>query len=504
MMSHWIIAPVVLPALVAGLMVIAMRGNLILQRVASVAAIVALNAIAVALLWAATTHGAEAYFLGDWPAPFGIVLVLDRLSAMMVALLSALALVVVLYAIGSGWDRRGAHFHPLLQFLLMGIGGAFLTGDAFNLFVFFEVLLIASYGLMVHAGGGTRTRAGIQYVAFNLVGSSLFLFALALVYGVTGTLNMADLAVKLPTLPEGDFALIRVAGVMLIMVFAIKGALVPLQFWLPGTYANSPGVVAAMFAVMTKIGAYATLRFGTLVFPPELAATGDMLATLLLPAGLITLALGAIGVLGATTLPRLAAFGGIASMGTAFVAVSAFTPQTTTAALYYILHSTLATAAMFLVADLVTRRRAHARLDEVTAPLPQSGLIASLYLAAAVAMAGMPPLSGFIGKLLILDAFRDQAALIWTVILVSSFLMILGFARAGSTLFWKPAASETPPTEHAPEALAFTATIALLAGLAVLTVLAGPITDWLAGTAAALDQPTGYIAANRLDAEAAP
>jgi multicomponent K+:H+ antiporter subunit D len=159
---------------------------------------------------------------------------------------------------------------------------------------------------------------------------------------------------------------------------------------------------------------------------------------------------------------------------------------------------------MFLVADLVTRRRAHARLDEVTAPLAQSGLIAALYLAAAVAMAGMPPLSGFIGKLLILDAFRDQAALIWTVILVSSFLMILGFARAGSTLFWKPAASETPPTEHAPEALAFTATIALLAGLAVLTVLAGPITDWLAGTAAALDQPTGYIAANRLDAEAAP
>ena len=501
MMSHWIIAPVVLPALVAGLMVIAMRGDLILQRVASVAAIVALNAIAVALLWSATTLGPEAYFLGDWPAPFGIVLVLDRLSAMMVGLLSALGLVVVLYAIGSGWDRKGAHFHPLLQFLLMGIGGAFLTGDAFNLFVFFEVLLIASYGLMVHAGGGTRTRSGIQYVAFNLVGSSLFLFALALVYGVTGTLNMADLAVKLPSLPEGDFALIRVAGVMLIMVFAIKGALVPLQFWLPGTYANAPGVVAAMFAVMTKIGAYAILRFGTLVFPPDLAATGDMLSTLLLPAGLITLALGAIGVLGASTLPRLAAFGGIASMGTAFVAISAFTPETTVAALYYILHSTLATAAMFLVADLVTRRRAHSRLDQVTAPLAQSGLIASLYLAAAVAMAGMPPLSGFIGKLLILDAFRDQSALVWSVILLSSFLMILGFARVGSTLFWKPAASETHAADHAPEGLAFTATIALLAGLILLTVLAGPLTDWLAGTAAELDQPMDYIDANRLGEE---
>ena len=498
MMSHWIIAPVVLPAMVAGLMVLVMRGDLLLNRVASVASILALNAIAVALLWAASTNGPEAYFLGDWPAPFGIVLVLDRLSALMVALLAALALAVVLYAVGSGWDTKGAHFHPLLQFLVMGIAGAFLTGDAFNLFVFFEVLLIASYGLMVHAGGDTRTRAGIQYVAFNLVGSSLFLFALALIYGVTGTLNMADLAAKLPSLPEGDAALIRVAAVMLIMVFAIKGALVPLQFWLPGTYANAPGVVAAMFAVMTKVGAYAVIRFGTMVFPPDLPATGLLLHSLVLPAGLVTLAVGAVGVLGATTLPRLVAFGGIASMGTAFIAIAAFTPATTTAALYYILHSTLATAAMFLVADLVTRRRAHARLTDTAPPIAQTGLISALYLASAVAMAGMPPLSGFIGKLLVLDAFRDQAALVWSVVLVSSFLMILGFARAGSTLFWKPSALEAQPDEAAPESLALIATIGLLAGLVVLTVLAGPITDWLAATADMLDEPTAYIQATRL------
>lgn len=499
MMSHWIIAPVVLPALVAGLMVITMRGDLLLQRVAGVASIVALNGIALALLWAATVHGPEAYFLGDWPAPFGIVLVLDRLSALMVALLAGLALAVVLYAIGSGWDAKGAHFHPLLQFLLMGIGGAFLTGDAFNLFVFFEVLLIASYGLMVHAGGGTRTRAGIQYVAFNLVGSSLFLIALSLIYGVTGTLNMADLAVKLPTLPDGDTALIRVAAVMLIMVFAIKGALVPVQFWLPGTYANAPGVVAAMFAVMTKVGAYATLRFGTLVFPPDLPATGDLLASLILPAGLVTLVVGAISVLGASTLQRLAAFGAIASMGTAFIAIGAFTPATTAAALYYIVHSTLATAALFLVADLVTRRRAHARLDAPATGIAQTGLIASLYFAAAIAMAGMPPLSGFIGKLLILDAFRDQTALVWSTILGSSFLMILGYARAGSTLFWKPSALDTPPEPHGPEPLAITATIGLLAALVAVTILAGPITDWLTETAATLYAPEGYIAANRLE-----
>ncbi len=497
-MNHWIIAPVVLPALVGAFMVIALRGQLALQRITGLATIVALNGIALALLAYAATHGPEAYFLGDWPAPFGIVLMLDELSAIMVTLLSALALVSALYAIGSGWDRKGAHFHALMMFLLMGIAGAFLTGDAFNLFVFFEVLLIASYGLMIHGGGSARTRAGIQYVAFNLIGSSLFLFALALLYGVTGTLNMADLALKLPTLPEGDQALLRTTAVMLILVFAIKGALVPLQFWLPGTYANAPGVVAALFAVMTKVGAYATLRFGTLVFPTDLAATGPLLQDLIQPAALVTLAVGAVGVLGATTLPRLAAFAGIASMGTAFLAVSAFTPQTTAAAFYYILHSTLATAALFLVADLVARRRAHVRLAE-PAPMTRTGLIAALYMAAAIASAGMPPLSGFIGKLLILDAFRAQAPLVWTVILVSSFLMILGFARAGSQLFWKPAPPEaTPPADPGPEPLAIGAALALLASLAALTVFAGPVTDALTASASAAHNPDPYIAAARL------
>ena len=484
-MSHWIIAPVVLPALVAALIIIALRRSLALQRAASVVSILALNGIAVALLWSATTQGPEGYFLGNWPAPFGIVLVLDRLSALMVLLLSGLALPVVIYAIGSGWDAKGAHFHALLQFLLMGIAGAFLTGDAFNLFVFFEVLLIASYGLMIHGGGRDRTRAGIQYIAFNLVGSSLFLIALATLYSVTGTLNMADLAVKLPHLPAGDTALIRVAAVLLMLVFAIKGALVPLQFWLPGTYANAPGVVAAMFAVMTKVGAYAMIRFGTLIFPTGLPATGSLIPQLLLPAALVTLALGAIGILGATSLPRLVAFGAIASMGTAFVAIAAFTPATTSAALYYILHSTLATALLFLVADRVIRH-----------PGRTSGLTASLYMAGAVAMAGMPPLSGFIGKLLILQAWREDAAVIWTAILVSSFLMILGFARMGSSLFWKAEATTEPP-----EPLATTAVCALIGGLVGLTVFAGPITGWLDVTAAGLYDPAPYIAANQLQGE---
>ena len=496
-MSHWIIAPVVLPALAAALMVLTLRQRLPLQRALSLATILALNLLALALLHAATTGAPEAYFLGDWPAPFGIVLVLDRLSALMVALLAALALPVALYAIGAGWDARGAHFHPLLMFLLMGLGGAFLTGDAFNLFVFFEVLLIASYGLMIHGGGQARTRAGLHYVAFNLLGSALFLFALGLLYATTGTLNMADLAQKLPDLPQGDAALLRTAAVMLFLVFAIKGALVPLHFWLPSTYANAPGVTAALFAIMTKLGAYATLRFASLVFPPDLPATGLILPSLLLPAALVTLGLGAIGTLGAATLPRLAAFAGIASMGTVLLGLAQMTPAASAAALYYLLHSTLATALIFLVADLLSRRRAQLSLD-APAAIAQPGPTGALYFAAAIALAGLPPLSGFPGKLMILDAWRDQAAVIWPAVLVSSFLMLLGLSRAGSLLFWKPGPDPAPAAPHEPLALA--AAFALLAALAALTFFAGPVTGWLTATAGTLYDPAAYIAANRLGA----
>jgi multicomponent K+:H+ antiporter subunit D len=499
MMSHWIIAPVALPAILAALIVLVMRHDLTLQRVFSVAATLVLAGIAVALLIAASHNQAEVYLLGNWPAPFGIVLVLDRLSALMLVLTSLLALAVQFYAISTDWDARGKHFHALFLFQMMGLNGAFLTGDAFNLFVFFEVLLIASYGLMIHGAGKDRLRAGVQYIAFNLIASTLFLFALATLYAVTGTLNMADLAVRIADLPEGEAGLIRAAAVLMLAVFAIKGALVPLQFWLPGTYANAPGPVAALFAIMTKVGAYAILRTTTLIFPPETAATGSMVADLMLPAALVTLAVGSVGILGATTLPRLAAFAGIASMGTLFTAFAAFTPQATAAGLYYLLHSTLATAAIFLIADLVADRRGSADLT-ARPRIAQQGLIAGLFFANAIALAGMPPLSGFLGKLLVLDALRADAALIWTVILVSSFLMVLGFGRAGSVLFWKSHAvgEEAEPHHHRSEPLAFVAVGGLLAGLVALTVMAGPVMAWLEVTAAALHAPDAYISANQL------
>jgi multicomponent K+:H+ antiporter subunit D len=496
-MTHWIIAPIVLPVLVGAFLVLAHRRSLVLLRAVSGVGAAGVLALASLLIVQATQSAPQAYHLGDWPAPFGIVLVLDRLSALMVLVTAVLGVIVLTYAMASRWDSKGRHFHALYQFQLMGLCGAFLTGDAFNLFVFFEVLLIASYGLMLHGGGGSRVRAGLQYVAYNLVASTLFLFALATLYSVTGTLNLADLAVKLPDLPVGDTGLIRVAVILLLLVFAIKGALVPLHFWLPGAYANAPGVVAALFAVMTKVGAYAVLRFGTLVFPTDLPATGTMIADLMLPAGLVTLAVGAVGVLGARSLPSLAAFAAIASMGTVFTAMAGFTSQSVVAALYYIVHSTLAGATLFLVVDLVTRRRPHVGLTGAP-PIAQSGAVGILFLIAAIAVAGLPPLSGFVAKLLVLQAWQDQALVVWSTVLVATFLMVLGFARAGSTVFWKPSQDQRAPLPQPTEPLALLAVLALVSCMAGLTVFAGPVTQWLDGAAMQLDDPHGYIAANRL------
>ncbi|MEP5727806.1 MAG: monovalent cation/H+ antiporter subunit D [Sulfitobacter sp.] len=497
-MTHWIIMPIVLPALLAPFIVLAARYHIGIQRVFSLAGIVAQIAIAAGLAWQASDGTVTLYQLSDWAAPFGIVLVADQLSTMMVLLTAVLAFFVLLYAIGSGWDDRGRHFHALFQFQLMGILGAFLTGDLFNLFVFFEVLLIASYGLMIHAGGNLRLRAGVQYVLFNLIGSTLFLFALGAIYAQTGTLNMADLAQRVALIDAADTVGIRLAAALLLMVFAIKAAVVPLHFWLPSSYAEAPAPVAALFAIMTKVGAYAIIRVYTLVFSPEVDVTAGLHDVWLMPAALVSLAIGMIGVLGAKQLDRLVAFSVIGSMGMVMVAISMFTPAGIAAALYYIVHSTLAAAALFMIADLV--RSGRANLDLVAMP-PVSGavLTSALFFVAAIAMTGLPPLSGFLGKLLILDAGFEgpMASWIWSVVLISSLISVVGFARAGSVVFWKaksiaPDDTETP-SEPAPTALAYTAVSGLVALLIAHTVFAGPVYRYVESTSAQLFAPEPYI-----------
>ena len=502
-MIHWIIAPVVLPALLAPLIGYVMRHDISLARAASFAGALSLFAISLGLAVMADDGQTYVYRLGNWAAPFGIVLVLDRLSALMVLLTSALALIALFYAAASGWDNRGRHFHALFMFQLMGINGAFLTGDIFNLFVFFEILLIASYGLMIHSGGRARMRAGLQYVVYNLAGSTLFLFALGTLYASTGTLNIADLSVQIAEIPREEAALVRVAVMLLLIVFMVKTALFPVQFWLPGTYSNAPAPVAALFAIMTKVGAYSILRIHTTAFGPGIEATGDIAGAWLFPAAIATIAIGAFGVIGARRLMPLISFSVLGSVGTLMIAVSAFSPHAVTAALYYLVHSTFAAAALFLVADLVLIRRRDDTLSARPATA-QNGLFAAFFFAAAIGMAGMPPLSGFLGKLLVLDATRDPVLMpwAWTAVLLGSLTTVVGFARAGSILFWKSTAMpDVPRAEHEllpapPAGLAeLTPSAVALSMLVALAVFAGPLASYLEGTGAQLFDRQGYVAA---------
>ncbi|HEV7371472.1 monovalent cation/H+ antiporter subunit D [Arenibaculum sp.] len=509
-MSHWIVAPIILPAFTAAFLVMALRHDLARQRIVSFGATALLLAVAVGLFALAGDGAVRPYLLGNWPAPFGIVLVLDRLSALMLLLTAFLALAVLVYAC-EGWDAKGRHFHPLFQFQLMGLCGAFLTGDAFNLFVFFEVMLIASYGLMLHGGGAPRLKAGFQYVAINLVGSTLFLFAVGLIYATTGTLNMADIALKAPQVAAGDVALLRTGALLLLLVFALKAALVPLHWWLPTTYAAAPAPVAALFAIMTKVGAYSIIRIHAMVFGPEAGELANAAEPWIVPAALLTLAVGAIGVVATRRLLDLVAFAAVWSMGSLLVAVGLFGPRGLTAALYYTVHSTIATAGLFLLADMVMRHRGQLadRLSSA-APVAQAALVSGLFFLAAIAMAGLPPLSGFIGKLLILDAAREapSAAWVWSLVLATSLVVIIGFSRAGSVLFWKteaagagplPAGSAAPgpAAAGAPRwpASAVLAVAVLIGGTGALTLFAGPATATFEATAAQVLDVRGYVAA---------
>lgn len=492
--SHWIIMPVVLPALAAALLIM-LRPRPAMQRLASLAVCAALAVLAAWLASVAAQGSHHVYALGNWPAPFSIVLVLDRLAAMMLLVTAILALCSLLYALRG--QHASGHFHALFLFQLMGINGAFLTGDLFNLFVFFEVLLIASYCLLLHGGGNGQLVPGLHYVAINFTGSFLFLVGVSLLYAMTGTLNMADIAQKVAAAPAEDAALIRAAGLLLLVVFAIKAALFPLYFWLPRAYGAAEAPVAALFAIMTKVGVYAILRLGTLVFGPDAGVAASVFTPWLLPAALLTVAVATFGVLAGQTLRTMAGYLNIASVGIICVGVGMFSPAAIGAALYYLLHSTLVIGLLFLLIDLIRRRRAEGdRIGRGAAPASPAAL-GLLYFGTAIAAVGLPPLSGFLGKAMLLQATQGHGLtpLIWTVVLANALLALIAMTRAGSLLFWHV----TPPHQAAPPPVlrGFTAEAApvmlLLACILVLTAGASTAASYTAATAEQLLQPGQYI-----------
>lgn len=354
-MQHLPIMPVVVPLIVGALMLLFDEKHRRLKLALGAGSIAAQLFVGIMLLGMASgfissnwDNGVGVYLLGDWPAPFGIVAVVDRLSAIMLVLTAVLGAATWVYSTAR-WDRSGVHFHPLFQFQLMGLNGAFLTGDLFNLFVFFEVLLAASYGLMLHGSGKARVAAGMHYIVVNLVASFLLLISIALIYGITGTLNMAELAIRAGLLEGGQRQLFETGAAILGIALLIKAAAWPLNFWLPAAYANASPPVGGIFAIMTKVGIYALVRIGSLLLPTGAPAAfgGEWM----FPLGMATMAFGAIGLLAAPQIERQAGYCVIMSSGTLLAALGMPGVTLTGPALFYLIVSVLTMGAFFMLLE---------------------------------------------------------------------------------------------------------------------------------------------------------
>ncbi len=492
---HWIIVPVVLPLLVAALLLLLERSRPQLLWPVSIVSSLVLLAVTVYLLSVAAGGSIHGYLVGNWRAPFGIALALDRLSALMLVLAALVGLAALLYA-RAGTAARGPHFYALFQFQMMGLNGAFLTADLFNLFVFFEVLLIASYGLLLHGGGRARLRASVHYVTFNLAGSGLFLIAVSLLYGVTGTLNMADLAVRVAAASGNDAALIQSAGLLLLVVFCVKAALLPLYFWLPDTYAAATAPVAALFAIMTKVGIYVIARVFTLVFGAEAGPAAHLAQPWLAWLAMGTLALAALGVMSAIRLRTLVAYLVVASAGTLLLALGLGTRGTIAAGLFYLVPSTFMAAGMFLLVDRIDQSRIAGDTMDGSAWSVSPIMLGVLFLVFAISAAGMPPLAGFLGKALLLKAATASPQVVgtWVVVLLSGLAIIFSLGRAGSTLFWKSPVDTTAGVVVRAASGSERAAIALLLLLIVgAAVFAGPLSKYTHAAAAQLTDRRAYV-----------
>jgi multicomponent Na+:H+ antiporter subunit D len=435
--------PVILPLLGAGLTLILSRRPG-LQRTISTTVLAAVVVIAAVLVFLADRHGPQTIWIGAWKEPLGICLVADRLSSLMVLVSAVVTLAVLVYSIGQGMtgDERDTPltiYHPTFLVLAAGVSNAFLAGDLFNLFVSFEMLLFASYVLLTLGGTRARIRAGTIYVVVNMLSSMLFLISLAAVYAATGSLNLAQLSGRLADLSPSVSLVLQL---LLLTTFCIKAAVFPLSFWLPDSYPTAPAPVTAVFAgLLTKVGVYAIIRTQTLLFP------GSPLTKLLLWASLLTLVIGILGAVAQSELKRMLSFTLVSHIGYMMFGIALGTAVGYSGAIFYIVHHITIQTALFLVLGLVERRAGSTSLIKLGGLARLAPLLAVLYFVPAMNLAGIPPMSGFLGKVALTEAgLRFGTPMACAVVaagMLTSLLTLYAVAKTWNLAFWR-----TPEQAH--------------------------------------------------------
>jgi multicomponent Na+:H+ antiporter subunit D len=435
--------PVLLPLLGAGLTLIVGRRPA-LQRTVSVTALAAVVVVAATLVYRTDRHGPQVVWIGAWKEPLGISLVADRLSALMLLVSALVTLAVLVYSLGQGMsdterDTPMTIYHPTFLVLTAGVANAFLAGDLFNLFVSFEMLLFASYVLLTLGGTGARIRAGTIYVVVNVISSSLFLISIAAIYAATGSLNLAQLAGRLDQLPS---ELSLVLQLLLLTTFSIKAAVFPLSFWLPDSYPTAPAPVTAVFAgLLTKVGIYAIIRTQTLLFPDS------PLTDLLLVAALLTLVVAILGAVAQSDIKRMLSFTLVSHIGYMLFGIALGTASGYSGAIFYVTHHITIQTALFLVLGLVERRAGSTSLLRLGGLARLAPVVAVLYFVPAMNLAGIPPLSGFLGKVSLTEAGIQQGSVLAYVVvaagMATSLLTLYAVAKAWNLAFWR-----TPEEAH--------------------------------------------------------
>lgn len=489
----WLVPlPVVLPLAGAALSILVGRSRLA-QRIVGIAVLAVLVASSVALLVEVDSNGTLVAEAGGWPAPMGITLVADRFAAMLLVVAEITLFAVLVYAIGEpGAERNHVGFQSAYLVLAAGVGASFLTGDLFNLFVAFEMMLTASYVLLTLGGRREQVRSGMTYIVISLIASTLFVTAIALLYSATGTVNMADLAVRLGELPSG----VRTTfAVLLLVVFGIKAAVFPLFFWLPDAYPTAPSPITAVFAgLLTKVGVYAIIRTQLLFFTDDTRP-----ATLLLVVAATTMVVGVLGAIAQDDIRRVLSFTIVSQIGYMVMGLGFFTLAGIAAVVYSMVHHIIVKTALFLIGGLVDHATGSSRLSRIGGMVRTTPLLAAMFLVAALGLAGIPPLSGFVSKFALIDAgIAERRYPVVAVSLVVSLLTLFSMVRIWMGAFWSPPETEPAPVRPSVNRaggppLMVAPTAALLACSLAVAAAAGPLYSLCERAAADLLDRRAYI-----------